>query len=201
MLQILKAKQQNDDEVRPISENAEFVDAAALLSRLQGEIVAVDRQIEALNARWYREQSANGRDADPLVTAQQLLDGGILDSRTDVEKIDELRRRREVINAGMRRQAQVVEKIKGKLSFEASRRVRDRHRDALLSLLEATRDLVAAAAAERRIRGALIEAGYAPSESLLPAPRLAAALALGDESWVDSPISFFRRQLEEIGIA
>jgi hypothetical protein len=207
MLQLLKAStaghDMDDDEVQPISENAEYVGASDLLARLQGEISAVDRQINALNARWYREtaEGAAAGAVDSLAAAEGLLKGGKLDSRTDLENLDELRRRRDVLSAGMRAQAAVVEKIKGQLSLEASRRVRDRHRDTLLRLLEATRDLVAAAAAERRIRGDLIELGYAPAESQLPAPRLAAALALGDENWIDSPISFFRRQLEKLGIA
>jgi hypothetical protein len=59
----------------------------------------------------------------------------------------------------------------------------------------------ASAAGERAIRTELLNSGYEPLDTFTPAPRFAIPLTMGDEAWVDSALSHFRRQLEDIGIA
>jgi hypothetical protein len=64
----------------------------------------------------------------------------------------------------------------------------------------AARALVAAASAERAIRGELLDNGFEAIDAILPGPRLAAPLALGAENICDSPLWHFARQLRELGI-
>jgi hypothetical protein len=45
-----------------------------------------------------------------------------------------------------------------------------------------------------------LDNGFEVVESITPAPRLAAPLALGDENLCDSPLWHYKRQLEELGI-
>jgi hypothetical protein len=60
--------------------------------------------------------------------------------------------------------------------------------------------LVAAANAERAIRGELLDLGFEALDTFTPAPQLATPLILGDESFYDSAIAHFARQLKAIGM-
>jgi hypothetical protein len=132
-----------------------------------------------------------------------MIDGQPLTAhdRDTATKLRELERKTEVIRPAIARQREAVDLIRGELSVQAARLVKDRHRAALARIMEAARALIAAAAAERSIRGQLLDLGFEAPESILPAPRLAAALILGSEDLQDSAISHFRRQLEELGIS
>jgi hypothetical protein len=98
------------------------------------------------------------------------------------------------------KQQEILDRIRGELSIEAAKMVQAGHRKAMANILDAARALVAAATQERAIRGELLDNGFEVIESILPAPRLAAPLILGDESFPDSAISYFAQQLRELGI-
>jgi hypothetical protein len=124
----------------------------------------------------------------------------LADDRDTQTKLRELEKKIGILRPAIGKQREIVDRIRGELSVEAARLVQDRHRAALAKLLGAARALVAAGTAERAIRGELLEQGYEIIDSIMPAPRLAAPLILGDESFHDSAIAYFKRQLRELGI-
>jgi hypothetical protein len=111
-----------------------------------------------------------------------------------------IERRIEILRPAIGRQQETVDRIRGELSVEAAKTVQAKHRKALAGILEAARTLVAAATVERAIRGELLDLGFEVVESIVPAPRLATPLILGDENFHDSAIAHYRRQLEALGI-
>lgn len=199
-LKLMISKAEKSDELRPIAENAEYVKAREKLASFQLEIESLHRRINELNARWYRRQSAAPVDA--IEVAETMLRGGEnSDTRDEPVKIRDLQRRIDILKPAAFKAREKLDLIHGQLSFDAGKIVQARHRVALAQILEAARALVAASSAERAIRAELADNGYMPLEHVTPAPRLAAPLILGDESWHDSALSHFRRQLEELGIA
>jgi chromosome segregation ATPase len=188
-----------ENELRPISENPRFTEAQQKLARFQGEIAAARKAINEINDSWYRAQQVAGGD-DAIQAADQMIDGGAADAGDARTQLPALIRKMEVLRPAAMRQNEVVDQIRGELSAEAGKIVQARHRTALAKILEAARHLAEVAAAERGIRGQLLELGYQPLDTFTPAPRFAIPFSMGDESWFDSPISYFRRQLQELGI-
>jgi hypothetical protein len=140
-------------------------------------------------------------DEDAIARADRMLDGQNLADDRDIQtKFRELEKKIAILRPAIGKQQEILNRIRGELSLEAGRLVQDRHRKALVKILEAARALVAAANAERSIRGELLDLGFEVIESITPPPRFAAPLAIGYESWCDSPLAHFKRHLEELGI-
>jgi hypothetical protein len=187
------------DSLRPIADDRRFAEAAEKLARFQGELRGFREAIDRENARWYAAQKPG--DGDAIETADRMLGGQALaDDRDTQTKLRALEKKIEILRPAIAKQQEIVDRLRGELSVEAAKTVQAKHRKASASLLGAGRAMVAAANAERAIRGELLDLGFEVSESILPAPRLAAALILGDESYHDSAISTFARQLRELGI-
>jgi hypothetical protein len=200
MAKISFLKDAKVDSPRPIGENPHFAAAAAKLAEYQSELRGFREAIDRENARWYAAQQPGG-DGDAIEIADRMLDGQNLAADQDTAtKLAELEKKIRIIRPAIARQQEVVDRIRGELSVQAAKLVRDRHRKALANIMVAARALVAAANAERAIRGELLNLGFEAPESILPPPQLAAPLILGDESFHDSAISHFRRQLEGLGI-
>jgi hypothetical protein len=187
------------DSLRPIAEDRRYAEAQAKLAKFQGELRGFREAIDRENARWYAAQQPG--DGDAIETADRMLGGQALADDCDTAtKLRSLERKIEVLRPAIAKQQELVDRLRGELSIAAAETVQARHRKALANILEAARALVAAANAERAIRGELLDLGFELSDSVVPAPRLAAPLILGDESFHDSAISFYRRQLEDLGI-
>jgi hypothetical protein len=194
-------KKEKVDSLRPIGENSAYAEASAKLSRFNSEIAAARKEIDLVNRGWYEAKQAAVSNESAIDIADRMLDSGHLAADDDFPaKFRDLERKITVLRPGAFRQAELVNQIRGELSVDAARLVQTSHRAALVKILEAARALVAAAHAERSIRVSLLDAGYEIPESILPAPRLAAPLILGDEAYHDSAIATFARQLEELGL-
>jgi hypothetical protein len=187
-------------ELRPIGDHPRYAQAAEKLARFNREIASVRKSIDETNAGWYHAQQP-AKDDSAVAAADRMLDGrNDVDARDALVQLHDLNNRLGVLRAAASRQHEIVDQIRGELSVEAGKLVQARHRKALAKILEAARSLVQADAAERAIRGELLEHGYQALDTFTPAPRFAIPLSIGDESWFDSPISYFKRQLDELGI-
>ena len=124
----------------------------------------------------------------------------LADDRSTQTKLAALEEKIRIIRPAIAKQQEFVDRLRGELSVQAAKLVQDRHRKALVKILDAARGLVAAANAERAIRAELLNNGYEALDAFTPAPRLAAPLALGDENLCDSPLWHFAKQLRELGI-
>jgi hypothetical protein len=190
------------DSLRPIGENRQYREAAEKLARFQGELRELRAANDQENAAWYAKQSGSIDDEDAIGRADRMLGGqNLADDRSTQTKLAALEEKIRILRPAIAKQQELVDQFRGELSVEAAKLVQDRHRKALAKILEAARALIAAANAERRIRGELLELGFEAIDSIVPPPRLAAPLVLGDEGFYDSPIAHFKRQLEELGIA
>ena len=187
-------------ELRPIGEDRRYREAAEKLVKFQSELRELRAAIDRENASWYAKQSGEV-DEDAIGRADRMLGGqNLADDRDAATKLRELEKKIAIIRPAIGRQQELVNRIRGELSLEAGRLVQDRHRKALAKILDAARALVAAANAEREIRGQLLDNGFEVVESIVPPPRLAAPLILGDENFHDSAIAHFVRQLRELGV-
>jgi hypothetical protein len=192
-------KEAKVDSLRPIGENPKYSEAQEKLSKFGSEVAAIRKAIDAENAAWYARQSG-ASDENAIEVADQLLAGRDLDGRDTPAKLRDLNERLAILRPAVYRQRELVDRIRGELSVEAGKVVQARHRKALAKILEAARQLVSVAAGERLIRGQLLDHGFEVVESITPPPQLATPLILGDESFHDSAISHFVRQLEDLGI-
>jgi hypothetical protein len=190
------------DKIRPIGENAAYAEAREKLSRFNAEIAAARKEIDLINRRWYEAKQAAVSNESAIDAADRLLDGiaSTADDDTPAKKLSDRERKLTVLRPAAIKQGEIVNRLRGELSVEAGRLVQAKHRKALASILAAARELVNAASTERMIRVQLLDAGYEIPESILPGPRLAAGLILGDESFHDSAIATFVRQLQDLGI-
>jgi chromosome segregation ATPase len=190
------------DTLRPIGENAAYAEASEKLSRFNSELAATRKEIDLINTQWYRVKQKAASNESAIDAADRLLDGIASTADDDAPaKLNALERKLAVLRPASFRQAEIVARLRGELSADAARLVQDRHRLALAKILEAARVLVAAATNERKVRVSMLDLGYEIPESILPAPRLATPLILGDESFHNSAIATFARQLEELGVA
>jgi hypothetical protein len=188
------------DSPRPIAENPRFAEAQAKLAKFQGELRGLREAIDRENAAWYARQASSSNE-DVIGRADRMLDGETLaDDRDTATKLRELEKKIEILRPAIGKQRELLDSIRGELSVEAARLVQDRHRKALVKILDAARALVAVATVERAIRRELLDNGFEVIDSITPAPRLATPLILGDESFYDSAIAHFARQLDELGI-
>jgi hypothetical protein len=187
-------------ELRAISDDPRYIEPRGKLAKFEREIETVRKTIDALNAEWYSRQSGTVSE-DAIDVADRMLDGRNIDTRDTPARLRDLSERLAVLRPAVCRQRELVDRLRGELSVEAGKIVQTRHRKALVKILEAARLLAEAGAAERAIRGELLDLGYQSLDAFMPAPRLAALHIMGDESWHDSPISHYRRQLEELEIA
>jgi chromosome segregation ATPase len=194
------SKEAKVDSLRPISENPRFAEAAEKLARFNQEIALARKEIDRVNRDWYSAKQNSTSSENAIAAADALLDGAPSDVSDAPAKLHDLDRKLAILRAGAARQTELVDRIRGELSVEAGKVVQAQHRKALAKILEAARQLVEAAAAERAIRGLLLDHGFEVIESITPPPRFAAPLIIGDESWYDSPLSHFKRHLEELGI-
>lgn len=191
---------QKAEQLRPIGEDRRFAEAQTKLARFQNELHELRAAIDRENASWYARQ-AGPLDDDAVGRADRMLDGqNLADDRDTQTKRRELEKKIEIIWPAIVKQSELVDRLRGELSIAACQTLQDRHRKALANILEAARTLIAASAAERAVRAELLDRGFEVVESILPAPRLAAPLILGDERLQDSAISHFRRQLQGLGI-
>jgi hypothetical protein len=189
------------DSLRPIAENPRFAEATEKLAKFQGELRGLREAVDRENAAWYAKQSSS-IDEDAIGRADRMLDGqNLADDRDTQTKLRELEKKIAILRPAIGKQQELVDRIRGELSLEAGRLVQDRHRKALVKILDAARALLSAANAERRVRRELLDLGYEVVESVVPAPRLATPLILGDESFYDSAIANFARQLKDLGIS
>jgi hypothetical protein len=186
--------------LRSISEDRRYREAAEKLAKFQNELRELRKAIDRENASWYARQSSSVNE-DAIDRADRMLDGqNLADDRSTQTKLAELEERVRIIRPAITKQQEIVGQIRGELSVAAAKLVRDRHRKALVEIRATAIALVAAGAAERRIRGELLDLGFEAIDALLPGPRLAAPLALGDENICDSPLWHYARQLEDLGI-
>lgn len=191
-----------DGMPRPIVENAKFAAEADFLGRLAIEIAGLDQRIRAAQAAKFLESEraagrAIGGDA-ALEAARRLLDGETIG--TDPEDIAALQRRRETLAEARTRQSEIVERLRGELSAQACTARRAVHRKAMADLLSAARALARAAAAEQAVRIELLNRGFVISETIMPAPALAAAVMIGNEGESTSPLATFKQQLASLGV-
>jgi chromosome segregation ATPase len=184
-----------------IADNPRFAEAAGKLSRFNQEIASARHEINRINTEWYQEKQKAASTESAIDIADRLLNGSGSAAEGDgPAKLRDLERKVAVLQPGAFKQGEIVNRLRGELSAEAAKIVQDRHRKALVKILEAARALVDAANVERKIRVQLLDLGYEIPESILPSPRLAAGLILGDESFHDSAIATFVRQLQDLGI-
>jgi hypothetical protein len=184
------------DKIRPIGENAAYAEASKKLSRFNSEIAAALKEIDCINRDWYQAKQAAVSNENAIHIADRLLAGSGSAAEGDVPaKLRDLQRKVAVMQPAARKQSEIVNRLRGEVSVEAARLVQDRHRKALAKVLTAARVLIAAGVEERKIRVELLDLGFEVPESILPAPRLAAPLILGDEAYHDSAIATFARQL------
>jgi hypothetical protein len=201
MTKIQFSKEPKVDSLRPIGDDRRYAEAHAKLAKFQDELRRLREAIDRENARWYAaQQPAGGGDA--IEIADRMIDGRTIpDDQDSPAKLAKLERKIEVLRLAIAKQSEIVDRLRGELSVEAARLVQVRHRKALVKILDAARALVAAANAERGIRAELLDLGFEVLDSILPAPRLAAPLILGDENFHDSAIAYFVRQLGELGLS
>jgi hypothetical protein len=187
-------------DLHPIAENSRFAEAAEKLAKYQGELRELRAAIDRKNAAWYGKQQGS-IDKDAIGLADRMLSGqNTADDRDSQTKIRALFKKLAIIQPAIIKQSELVNLIRAELSAEAGALVQSRHRKALAKILEAARQLVEAAAAERASRGELLDLGFEVIDTFTPAPRFAVPHILGDESWYDSLMSHFKRHLEELGI-
>lgn len=106
----------------------------------------------------------------------------------------------DVVAKAVATQYEVVERIRGRLSYEAAAAKKPEHTAAILAVLRAAETLAETAAAERAIRLGLIESGFVSREDVLRPPACAAVLMLGSAGDVNSQLEQFRRGLTDRGV-
>jgi hypothetical protein len=188
-----------DKALRPISENPRYREAAEKLAKFQSELRELRAAIDRENATWYAKQSSS-IDEDAVDRADKMLAGDLADDRDTQTKLAALEEKIRIIRPAIARQQEVVNQIRGELSVAACRTLQDRHRKALLGILQAARQLAEAAAAERTIRAELLNNGSEALDAFVPAPKFGIPLAMGGEDLCSSPLWHYRRQLEDLEI-
>ena len=209
MLSLLKSSRNQDDPMsvtaatgalRPITENPAFAAASARVSEIRRRIAELDAEIRGLQAEEYYFGGTLGADAaEADRRAAHIIAGGEVDVENRPEKIARLERNKQTLVRGCGPRSEEMARIKSRLSAEACHAVRDRHEAALVEVLRAARVLAAAAGAEAAIRREVHDLGYEPYDHILPVPRFNFLSGL-DETWYDSALSYFRRQLVSLGI-
>jgi hypothetical protein len=130
-----------------------------------------------------------------------LLQGQAVEPTPDrAEQLKRLRADAEILEAGIRAQAVLVEEIRAERSRVVAERLRGRHQTILRSLFDAAMALSAAVEAERALYASVLSAGYEGRPDILVRPGLDGASRLGTPREWDSQISHFRRRLEAQGV-
>lgn len=196
-----------DGKPRPIGENPQFAEAQRLAGKIEAEIKAIDRRIQAIQGAAFleSERAADGRNKTTgdaaLAAARRMIEGGdVVPDAGDLAEVPKLERRRATLGAARCRQNEILEKLRSDLSHAACLTKTEAHKKALRDLLSAARLLARCAAVEQAVRREVMDAGFLVSEDVLPTPHLGAGLILGNESSPASPLAMFRRQLEQLGI-
>jgi nucleotidyltransferase/DNA polymerase involved in DNA repair len=198
MLQIIKSK--DDAKIDPISDNQELAPAQQLLGKFLAECNALQREIQDRQIRLYLHTVES--ETDDISRAMEYVgDGpGTADQRDDKRWIAEATQKVEVLGRAIRKQREICERIRGRLSVQAAKRLQGRHREILSEILKAARVLSSLAESEREIHIELLSKGYVNCDHILPPPALAGLLQIGDENYSESGLSYFRQQLVKLGI-
>ena len=211
--------------VARLGDNREFADQSALLAVLRHAEKRLKRRIERDQAELYFRANPSARAhsakmarrvdidepapvVDPAVAISEVIRSGLRIARGDTTEmprrperdIEEAREELDVVAKAIAAQYEVVEKIRGRLSYEAAAAAKPQHSAAILAVLRAAETLAEAAAAERAIRLGLIESGFVSRDDILEPPACAAILMLGSVGDVNGGLEQFRHRLVARGV-
>jgi hypothetical protein len=211
--------------VARLGENREFADQAALLAVLRHAEKRLKRRIERDQAEIYFAASPGAGAhsakmarrvdidepapvADPTSATSSVIRAGLAIARGDATEIpkrperdlEEAREKLDVVSKAVAAQHEIVETIRGRLSFEAAAAKKPEHSAAVIAVFRAAEALAEAAAAERAVRLSLLEAGFVARDDVLRPPACAAVLMLGSAGDVNSQLEQFRRGLTDRGV-
>ena len=211
--------------VARLGDNREFADQAALLAVLRHAEKRLKRRIERDQAELYFRANPSARAhsaklarridvdepapvVDPAAATSLIIRAGLAIARGDTTEmprrperdIEEAREELEIVAKAIGAQHEIVEQIRGRLSYEAAAAKKPEHTAAILAVLRAAETLAEAAAAERTIRLGLIELGFISRDDVLEPPACAAILMLGSVGDVNGGLEQFRHRLVVRGV-
>jgi hypothetical protein len=182
--------------ITPLAENPELIPVQAKLAKLDAALADIRREKQSIQESSYLA-SRQGADDDADV-ALRILDGEPVDTRTVAEQIRALESKADVLARGRAKVRQAADDIIARATFEANNAMKPAHHKALLELYATLR--AAGHAYQKMLMGyrELAEKGYTVRADVLPPP--AFDMRGFDESFFDSSINAFKRQLQTLKV-
>jgi hypothetical protein len=141
-----------------------------------------------------------GLHPDVLVGLRVMRGQKLPEASDSTGETTRLQREMNALAAAIRQTDGELDQLREDRSMAVARELLDQHRAVLRSKFQAAMALCQAAATERQLVVAMINAGYTTQPGILMSPRLDAADALGSTARADSPICRYRDALEMAGV-